>query len=123
MPIEDHPPHFFLDENLPKCLWKAMRAAGYNAARAIDEHLRGQPDSVVFRQLRSRSVIITRDQDFLRADLFPRPHSGILVVNVSRNTSVAEIVRIVMEALQTLKDQELTNKVYLIEGNKVRLYS
>jgi predicted nuclease of predicted toxin-antitoxin system len=106
---------FFVDENLPKNLWKALRAAGYPAARAVDEGLRGKHDSAIFRQVGHRSVIITRDQDFLRADLFPPPHSGIIVVKMPQNTPIADIVMAVLNALHGLTKQDLVNRVYVVE--------
>jgi predicted nuclease of predicted toxin-antitoxin system len=90
MPANEIPLRLFLDENLPKNLWKVLRAAGYSAARAVDEGLRGKHDSAIFRQLRHRSIIITRDKDFLRPDLFPPPHLGIIVVNLPRGTFVPD---------------------------------
>ncbi|HZS76828.1 MAG TPA: DUF5615 family PIN-like protein [Ktedonobacteraceae bacterium] len=119
MPTKDKMPGFFIDENLPKKLWKAMRAAGYPAARAVDEHLQGKTDYTVFRQVSQRAIIITRDQDFLRTDLFPPPHSGIIVINLRKDISITELVTIVMNALNTLVHEELTNKVYIIEENQI----
>ena len=112
-----------LDENLPKTLWKALQAAGYPTTRLVDEGLRGQPDSVIFRQVRSRATIITRDKDFLKTDQFPIPHSGIIVVRLPNSTSVAEVVREVLNALTTLTEQDLTNKVFVVEPGQVRLRS
>ena len=120
MPAKENPLTLFLDENLPKNLWKALRSAGYTADRAIDEGLRGKHDSVIFRQLRHRSIIITRDKDFLRPDLFPPPHSGIIVVDLPRGTSIPDLIQIVVNALNTLSSQELINKVYIVELNRVR---
>src|SRR5216684_224259 len=112
-----------LDENLPKSLWKALQAAGYPTTRLVDEGLRGQPDSVIFRQVRSRATIITRDKDFLKTDQFPIPHSGIIVVRLPNSTSVAEVVREVLNALATLNEQDPTNKVFVVEPGQVRLRS
>ena len=110
-----------LDENLPKSLWKALRAAGYPTARLVDEGLLGRPDSVIFRQVRSRATIITRDKDFLKTDQFPPPHSGIIVVRLHNSTPVAEVVREVLNAMATLKEQDLANKVFVVETGQVRL--
>lgn len=112
---------FLLDENLPKNLWKALRAAGYSAVRVIDEGLRGQPDSTIFRQVRSHAIIITRDKDYLKTALFPPPHSGIMVVRLPKKTSVTELVREVMDAVVALEGQDLANKVYIIELGQVHL--
>lgn len=114
---------FLLDENLPKSLQKALRAAGYPAARVIDEGLRGRPDSSIFRQVRSRAIIITRDKDYLKTDLFPAPHSGIIVLSFPNNTTVADLVIEVMNAITELEGQDLVNKVYIIEPGQLRLLS
>jgi predicted nuclease of predicted toxin-antitoxin system len=112
-----------LDENLPKNLWEALRTAGYPAARLVDEGLRGRPDSIIFRQVRSRATIITRDKDFLKTDQFPPPHSGIIVVSLHNSTPVAVVVREVLNALAILKEQDLTSKVFVVEPGLVRLHS
>lgn len=112
-----------MDENLPKGLWKTMRAAGYSAARLIDEGLLGKPDSAIFRQVRLRATILTRDKDFLHAELFPTPHSGIIVVNLPNNAPVAVVVREVMNAVTELEVRLLANKAYIIEPGLVRLWS
>ena len=112
---------FLLDENLPKNLWKALRAAGYHTARLIDEGLRGCPDSVIFNQVRFRAIIITRDKDFLKTDLFPIPHSGIIVVRLPNGSSIADIIHEVINALATLSERDLANKVYIIEQGRVLL--
>lgn len=106
-------------KTLPKNLWKALRAAGYSAARAVDEGLRGKHDSAIFRQLRHRSIIVTRDKDFLRPDLFPPPHSGIVVIDVPRGTSIPDLIRTVVSAINTLSDQELANKVYIVKLDQI----
>ena len=122
MPTDDDALSFFVDENLQKNLWKALRAAGYHAARALDEGLRGKHDSAIFRQVRHRSVIITRDQDFLRADLFPPPHLGIIVVKMPQNVPIPELVKIVLNALDGLSRQELINRVYVVEHHQISQY-
>jgi predicted nuclease of predicted toxin-antitoxin system len=122
MPNNESALSFFIDENLPKNLWKALRAAGYTAARAVDEGLRGKHDSAIFRQVSHRSVIITRDQDFLKADLFPPPHSGIIVVKMPQDTPISELVRVVLNALDGLSKQELSNRVYVLERYRISHY-
>jgi hypothetical protein len=100
-----------------------LLAAGYPTARLVDERLRGRPDSIIFRHIRSYATIITRDKDFLKTELFPIPHSGIIVVRLPNSTPVAEVVREVLNALANLKEQDLTNKVFIVEPGQVRLRS
>jgi len=112
-----------LDENLPKRLEQVLRAKGYPTTRAIDMGLRGQPDSAIFRQFRSQAIIITRDKDFLKADLFPVPHAGIIVLSLPNYTSVTDLVLEVMNALTMLAGQDLANQVYIIKPGQVHLHS
>ncbi len=119
--MSSNTPRLLLDENLPKSLWKALRAAGYPTARLVDEGLRGKPDFVIFRQVRSNATIITRDKDFLKVEQFPIPHSGIIVVRLPNNTSVAKVVQEVLNALANLKEQDLSDKVFIVESGQVRL--
>ena len=114
---------FLLDENLPKSLWRAMQEAGYFVTRVKEEGLRGRPDSAVFRQVRFRATIITRDKDYLRTDLFPTPHSGIIVISLPNSTPVADLVFKVIDSLKQLTGQELANKVYIIEPDQIRLHA
>ena len=112
---------FLLDENLPKNLRKALQEAGYSATRVIDEGLRGKHDATIFRQVRFRSILITRDKDYLKTALFPPPHSGIIVPNFPSKTPAADLIREVLNALTTLAGQDLANRVYIIEPGQVRL--
>jgi predicted nuclease of predicted toxin-antitoxin system len=120
---ENNKRKFLLDENLPKSLLRALRAAGYPAARVIDEGLRGKPDSAIFRRARSRFVIITRDKDYLKVEQLPAPHLGIIVVNLSNNTPVAEVVSKVMSAVSVLEERDLANMIYVVEPDQVHLLS
>lgn len=112
-----------MDENLPKKLEHVLRAKGYYTIRAIDKGLRGQPDSAIFRQFRSQATIITRDKDFLQTDLFPTPHSGIIVIRLPNYMSVTDLVLEVVNALTNLQGQDLANQVYIIEPGRISLYS
>ncbi len=123
MPDESSKIRFLLDENLPKNLLKEMRKAGFPTSRVIDERLRGKPDSAIFRRTRSQFVIITRDKDYLRVDLFPSPHSGIIVVNLPNTTPVAEVVSKVVGAVSILQEEDLTNMVYVVETDQIYLFS
>src|SRR5258708_35781099 len=82
-----------LDENLPKSLWKALQAAGYPTARLGDEVRGGKPDSLIFRQVGFRSIIITLDKDYLKTDLLPIPHSATIEVSLPNETPAANIAR------------------------------
>jgi len=114
---------FLLDENLPKSLWRTLQGAGYIVTRVKEEGLQGRPDSAVFRQVRFRATIITRDKDYLRADLFPLPHSGIIVISLPNSTPVADLVSKVIDTTKDLTGQELANRVYIIEPDRIRLQS
>ena len=47
-----------VDEDLPRSLAPALRAAGYDAADIRDEGLRGQPDARVFSYAQERGFAV-----------------------------------------------------------------
>ena len=57
----------------------------------------------------------------IRTDLFPTPHSGIIVISLPNSTPVADLVFKVIDSLKQLTGQELADKVYIIEANQLRL--
>jgi len=104
---------FLLDENMPKRAATALRKAGYSAARVIEVGLRAEKDPVIFAYARARGlIIITRDADFLASQYQP-PHAGIILLALPGVPGRA-VVDPLMAALTSLRGQDLTNKVYLV---------
>lgn len=105
---------FLLDENMPKRAATALRRAGYSAARVLEVGLRVQKDPVIFAYARAHGrIIVTRDADFLTAHYQP-PHAGIIFLSLPGVPGRA-VVDPLMAALTSLREQDITNKVYLVD--------
>jgi predicted nuclease of predicted toxin-antitoxin system len=105
---------FLLDENMPKRAATALRRAGYSAARVVEVGLRAKKDSVIFAYARARGlIIVTRDADFLASQYQP-PHAGIILLSLP-GVPGRDVVDPLLAALTSLREQDLTNKVYLLD--------
>jgi predicted nuclease of predicted toxin-antitoxin system len=99
---------------MPKRAATALRTAGYSAVRVVEVGLRAQKDPVIFAYARARGlIIITRDADFLASHYQP-PHAGIILLSLPGVPGRA-VVDPLLAALTSLRGQDLTNKVYLLD--------
>ena len=104
---------FLLDENMPKRAATALRRAGYSVIRVIEVGLRAQKDPVIFAYARARGlIIVTRDADFLASQYQP-PHAGIILLPLP-GVPGRTVVDPLLEALNLLQGQDLTNQVFLV---------
>jgi len=105
---------FLLDENMPKRAAAALRRAGFSAARVVEVGLRAERDPVIFAYAHARGlIIVTRDADFLATQYQP-PHAGIILLSLPGVPGRA-VVDPLLETLTSLRGQDLTNKVYLVD--------
>jgi predicted nuclease of predicted toxin-antitoxin system len=113
---------FLLDENVGKALARALRAAGYHAVRVLDVGLGSQLDSAVFRYARvHQHIVVTNDKDWLNPIQFPPPHAGIIFLRMPKSMTTIDIIGEVLNALNTLDGQDLSNKVVIIEPGRVHV--
>jgi hypothetical protein len=71
---------FLVDEDLPRSLAPALRAAGHAATDVGDEGLRGQADERVFRFAKERGfALLTGDMPSVGSPLEPRLLSSMAV--------------------------------------------
>ena len=92
---------FWIDENIPHQLGKAVRRAGYETH--ITPH--GIDDLIILkRALKVDAVIITRDQDFERYVLVEKKDcSGVIWL---RSTAKSERKELIETLLHVIKDNE-----------------
>jgi predicted nuclease of predicted toxin-antitoxin system len=92
---------FWIDENIPRQLGKAVRQAGYETH--ITPH--GIDDLIILkRALKVNAVIITRDQDFERYVLVEKKDcSGVIWL---RSTPKSERKELIETLLHVIKDNE-----------------
>ena len=84
--MPDRPPHFFLDQNIPRevALWLRTERPGWRVSHVSEVGLEGKPDSDVFRWAQANgAMIVTYDEDFADGRLFPLDsHSGVIRLRV-----------------------------------------
>jgi predicted nuclease of predicted toxin-antitoxin system len=114
---------FLVDEDLPRSLARALSIAGMEAIHVIDAGLRGRSDAdVLAGASRSRRALVTADLDFSNLLEYPLgSHAGIVVVRFPNETAVDSLNTAVVDALQTLTDEELPGSLVIVEPGRVRL--
>jgi predicted nuclease of predicted toxin-antitoxin system len=112
---------FLADENMPKLLVSALRAAGHAAEDVYMAGLRGQLDADIYAYAQAhRQTIITGDLDFANVTRYPPPHFGIIVVRLPNMVPPAERVQEVLNALMILEGQRLANTLFIGERGRTR---
>src|SRR5580704_4896678 len=78
--------HFLLDQNIPREVadWIRIERPAWNVSHVFDAGLMGKPDADIFRWAQAnKAIIITYDEDFADARLFPLgSHHGIIRLRV-----------------------------------------
>src|SRR2546428_5854206 len=104
---------------MPKRAATALRRVGYAAFRVVEVGLRAQKDPVIVAYARARGlIIVTRDADFLQSQYQP-PHAGIILLALPGVPGCA-VVDPLMAALNLLRRQDLTNKVYVVDPDGLK---
>lgn len=94
---------FWIDENIPRQLGKAIRQAGYETRITP----RGIDDLIILKSaIEVNAVIVTRDKDFEQYVLREgRPCSGIIWLLPTLKSERKELIKVL---LQVIKDNEST---------------
>lgn len=113
---------FFVDENTSRTLAPALRSSGYTAEHVYDAGLQGHPDTDVYAYAQAhKQTIITIDLDFTNILKYPPPHCGIIVLRIPNSTPVADLIQEVLNALNTLKEQSLSDTLVIVEPGRIRV--
>jgi len=113
-----------IDEALPRSLAKALQDAEIDAVDARDVGLQGKSDpEVLAHAVSDERSLITKDLDFSDPRRFPpERHFGILIVRFPDTVLKASLVRMVVDAVKTLKDEEVIRNVVILEPTNVRFW-
>lgn len=113
---------FKLDENLPVELADMFRAAGHDAATALDQNLGGAGDSDLASVcMRERRAIVTLDTDFADIRTYPPDaYPGLVVLRPSAQ-SREHLLRIGARLLNVLPDETLAGQLWIVEDSRVRV--
>ena len=102
---------FWIDENVPKRLSKALTQAGHEAIRTP----RGYSDPTVLRlALEASAIVVTRDQDFERLVLTEKwPCAGIIWLRSTSEQRLEELIAKLVHLVKTRQETLLTSFVTL----------
>jgi predicted nuclease of predicted toxin-antitoxin system len=122
--MPDPPLHFFLDQNIPReiAVWLRAERPDWKVSHVMEAGLMGKPDADIFRWAQSNgAVIITYDEDFADARLFPLgSHHGIIRLKVWPTT-----VEATKEALSRVFSQapvsDLEGSLLIVDLARIRL--
>jgi predicted nuclease of predicted toxin-antitoxin system len=105
------PPPLLLDENLPKALARALRAAGAEV-EMVKDRMRGTPDTGIWTAAEQRAAcIVTRDADFVALAL--RRPTPVGIVHCHFDVRPAMIAQLAPEIVARMR--ELRGAVVRIE--------
>ena len=112
---------FLIDENLPARLVGYLRGDGHQAEHAFEVGLQGRYDPDVFAYARAAgATLITQDHDLERdTSQYPRPHPGIVLVELPQDWPREDRMRRILAALRSLAGQSLENTLVIIEPSQI----
>lgn len=113
---------FKLDENIPRAVAEALRAAAHDADTALDEALGGGSDARLMDACRrERRVLVTLDLDFADIRLYPPAgHAGIWVLRPPLQ-NVQALLDAISGALALLSSEPADRRLWIIERDRVRV--
>ena len=113
---------FKLDENLPVELADLFRAAGHDAATALDQNLKGARDSDLASVCRREGrAIVTLDTDFADIRAYPpNAYPGLLVLRPSAQ-SRDRILILGTRLVNVLPGATLAGQLWVVEDSRIRV--
>lgn len=114
---------YLVDADLPRSLARHLRAAGLQVEDVRDLGLRKSPDDDIFTYAVSHALaLLSGDMDFGNILRFPLgSHSGIVVARFPNEVSTATLNVAILQAVQSLSDEDLTGNLIIIEPGRIRL--
>jgi predicted nuclease of predicted toxin-antitoxin system len=112
-----------VDEDLPRSLAPALRAAGHIAADVRDEGLRGHPDADVFQFAQRQGLaVLTGDIEFGNQIVYPpAAHRGVVLTRFPNDLAGAILVKQIVASLAVVADENLDGAIVVIEPGRVRV--
>lgn len=115
---------FKLDENFGSRTHQLFVQAGYDVETVFQEALSGTPDANLYYVCRQEQrCLVTLDLDFADVTRFPpQQSSGIVVIRISHNPSLALLERTISQLLQTIATTPIANQLWIVETGRIRIH-
>lgn len=115
---------FKVDENLPSEVTALLREVGHDSLSVLDQTLGGADDDKIFNVCREeKRILVTLDLDFANVQAYPPSMGcGIIVLRLvwqDKNTVIAAVRRL----LSILKRESPKRKLWIVEGERIRIRS
>jgi predicted nuclease of predicted toxin-antitoxin system len=115
---------FKLDENFGSRTQDLFRSSGHEVETVRSQGLQGCSDQHLYSICCSeRYCLVTLDLDFSDITRFP-PHdaSGIVVVRVPGNPSLALLGQLVVQLLQAISRMSVGGELWIVEPGRIRIH-
>jgi predicted nuclease of predicted toxin-antitoxin system len=115
---------FKLDENFGNRTLNIFQAAGYDVRTTLDEGMQGCSDRHLYDVCcKERRCLVTLDLDFSDVTRFPPEQgSGIAVIRVPRNPSLAVLEQLIRLFLQMLSGMSIDKNLWIVEPSRIRIH-
>ena len=115
---------FKLDENFGTRTQQLFKAAGHEVQTVRDQHMQGCSDRSLYETCCSEKYcLVTLDLDFADIiDFPPAKASGIIVIRVSRNPSLALLEKLVRQFLEAIVQTSVEGRLWIVEPGHIRVH-
>ena len=111
-----------LDENFPESIGDFLRHAGHDVETVLSQTISGVSDRELFEICRKeKRCLITLDMDFADILRFPPQLSNGIVVFRPKYLSLAIIEKLSLEFINKVAEEEIRNKLWIVEFGKIRI--
>ncbi len=112
----------FLDENLSPRDSAELRSNGYDACGAVEVWLSGATDEQILHfAVENGRILMTLDADFANIIRFPPEQThGVVRLKVHPPTE-GNIRHVIRRALLALRNIDLTGRLAVVDGDKIRI--
>ena len=116
--------NFKLDENFGKRTQHLFRTAGHDVQTVSSQGLNGRSDKKLYEVCCSeKKCLVTLDLDFADVTRFlPTKSSGIAVIRVPRNPSIALLEQLVNQFLKAVIKMPVEKRLWIIEPGRIRVH-
>ena len=115
---------FKLDENFGTRAQKLFHSAGHDIRTICEQKLQGCSDYHLYEVCRAEQrCLVTLDLDFADVTRFqPNNTTGIVVIRIPRNPSLALLEQLVHQFLQSLARMSVENSLWIVEIGRIRIH-